>query len=85
MTNNLNQQTAQYANPGIKQSGAPVPFSPQAQTTMSGVFGNPITNSYDRSISNDPSLGVSNNINAQGGIAPPVPTMEPIVPSNNLY
>lgn len=38
-------------NPGVKPSGAPVSFSPKAQNTMTGVFGNPVANSYDRSMS----------------------------------
>jgi hypothetical protein len=59
-------------NPSIKQSGAPVPFSPKAQNNISGVFGNPIANSYNRSM-------------GTGGNNPPIPTIAPIVPIDNLY
>ena len=37
-------------NPGIKASGAPVPFSPKAQVAMTGAFGMPTEGSYDRTI-----------------------------------
>jgi hypothetical protein len=59
-------------NPGIKQSGAPVTFSPQAQNNMTGMFGTPVANSYDRSMGGN-------------GFAPPTPTVAPIVPTDNLY
>ena len=59
-------------NPGVKQTGAPVPFSPQAQDNMTGMFGNPVSDSYDRSM-------------GAGGFNPPIPTIAPIVPTNNLY
>lgn len=59
-------------NPGVKQSGAPVPFSPQSQNNMTGIFGNPVAGSYDRSM-------------GAGGFAPPTPTIAPIVPTDNLY
>jgi hypothetical protein len=85
MTNNLTQQAGQSVNPGIKQSGAPVPFSPQAQNNITGVFGNPMSNSYDRSMTMNPGLGTTNNIVPTEGFAPPVPTIAPIVPPNNLY
>jgi hypothetical protein len=81
MMNNLNPQIDQPINPSIKQSGAPVPFSPKAQTNITGVFGNPMPNSYDRSMTTNPGLEVNNNV----GFAPPVPTIAPIVPPNNLY
>jgi hypothetical protein len=58
-------------NPGIKQTGAPVPFSPKAQANMTGVFGNPIEGAYDRSMGT--------------GFNPPIPTIAPIVPVDNLY
>jgi hypothetical protein len=85
MMNNLNPQIDQPINPSIKQSGAPVPFSPKAQTNITGVFGNPISNSYDRSMATNPGLGVNNNVVPAEGFAPPVPTIAPIVPPNNLY
>lgn len=81
MMNNLNQQV----NQGIKQSGAPIPFSPKAQANITGVFGNPISNSYDRSMATNPALAMSNNITLEDGLAPPTPTIAPIVPTNNLY
>lgn len=59
-------------NPGVKQTGAPVPFSPQAQNNMTGMFGNPVNGSYDRSM-------------GAGGYNPPIPTIAPIVPVDNLY
>jgi len=59
-------------NPGVKQTGAPVPFSPQAQDNMTGMFGTPVSDSYDRSM-------------GAGGFNPPIPTIAPIVPTNNLY
>ena len=59
-------------NPGVKQTGAPVPFSPQAQDNMTGMFGTPVADSYDRSM-------------GAGGFNPPIPTIAPIVPTNNLY
>lgn len=59
-------------NPGVKQTGAPVPFSPQAQNNMTGMFGNPVEGSYDRSM-------------GTGGFNPPIPTIAPIVPVDNLY
>jgi len=37
-------------NPGIKPTGAAVPFSPNNQKTMTSMFGNPITSSYDRAM-----------------------------------
>ena len=37
-------------NPGIKPTGAPVTFSPTSQKTMTSMFGNPITSSYDRAM-----------------------------------
>lgn len=55
----------------VKPTGAPVPFSPKAQNNMTGVFGNPIEGSYDRSMGN--------------AFNPPIPTIAPIVPVDNLY
>ncbi len=37
-------------NPGIKDTGARVPFSPKAQSAMTGAFGMPAEGSYDRTI-----------------------------------
>lgn len=37
-------------DPGIKPSGAPVSFSPKAQSAITSAFGNPVANSYDRSV-----------------------------------
>jgi len=59
-------------DPGVKQSGAPVTFSPQSQNNMTGMFGTPVANSYDRSM-------------VGSGFAPPTPTVAPIVPTDNLY
>ena len=57
MTNTVGQldatNTGAMANtidPGIKPSGAPVSFSPRAQSTITSAFGNPIANSYDRTV-----------------------------------
>lgn len=36
---------------GVKDSGAPVSFSPSSVQTMNGMFGSPMQNSYDRSMS----------------------------------
>ncbi len=38
-------------NPNIKDSGAPVPFSPQSTSTINGVFGKGMENSFDRAMS----------------------------------
>lgn len=45
--------TPRTGNPAmsIKDSGAPVSFSPSSVQTMNGVFGSPMQNSYDRSMS----------------------------------
>lgn len=52
------QQGPQTYNPGIKPSGAPVSFNPQAQQMMTNMFGQPMIGSYDRSlgasVANDP-------------------------------
>lgn len=57
-------------NPGIKPSGAPVSFSPRAQSTITSAFGNPIANSYDRTV---------------GGPTPiPAPIINSNVPQNNF-
>lgn len=88
MINNPNQSSSEYIDassaamvkattPGktpytvVKPTGAPIPFSPKAQTNMTGVFGNPMEGSYDRSMGN--------------AFNPPIPTIAPIVPVDNLY
>ena len=38
-------------NPNIKNTGAPVPFSPQNASTINGVFGTGMENSFDRTMS----------------------------------
>ena len=38
-------------NPNIKQTGAPVPFSPKNAETINGVFGTGMENSFDRTMS----------------------------------
>jgi hypothetical protein len=43
-------QQATTFNPGIKQTGAPVTFSPRSQATMTGVFGAPMYGKYDRTM-----------------------------------
>jgi hypothetical protein len=43
-------QQATTFNPGIKATGAPVSFSPRAQSTMTGVFGTPMAGKYDRTM-----------------------------------
>lgn len=58
-------------SPGIKPSGAPVSFSPRAQSTITSAFGNPIANSYDRTV---------------GGPTPiPEPIIDSNVPTSNFY
>ena len=57
-------------NPGIKPSGAPVPFSPKSQNTITSAFGNPIANSYDR--------------NAGGSAPTPAPIINSDVPQSNF-
>jgi hypothetical protein len=37
-------------NPGIKQTGAPVPFSPGDQQSMINMYGAPMQGSFDRQI-----------------------------------
>jgi len=37
-------------NPGVKTTGAPVPFSPKAQSAITGAFGMPADGSYDRTM-----------------------------------
>ncbi len=90
MINNPNQNSSEYIDTAnapitkatapavstspytvVKPTGAPVPFSPKAQTNMTGMFGNPVQGSYDRSMGN--------------AFNPPIPTIAPIVPVDNLY
>ena len=51
-------------NPWFKASGAPMPFSQAAQNTMTGAFGMPMENTYDRamSIPQQPPVGVQTPI-----------------------
>lgn len=37
-------------NPGVKATGAPVSFSPAAQSIMTSAFGVPMQDSYDRTM-----------------------------------
>lgn len=69
--NTLIEQPVQIPiNPGIKPSGAPVSFSPRAQSTITSAFGNPVANSYDRTV---------------GGPVPiPEPIISTNVPQNNF-
>ena len=57
-------QAAGGYNPGLKASGAPVPFSPASQMTMNGLFGMPLENMYDRAmgIPQQPPVGVETPI-----------------------
>jgi hypothetical protein len=69
--NTLIEQPVQMPiNPGIKPSGAPVSFSPRAQSTITSAFGNPIANSYDRAVS--------------GPTPIPEPVISPNVPPSNF-
>lgn len=38
-------------NPGVKNSGAPVPFNPAVQEAMINMFGAPMEGSFDRRMS----------------------------------
>lgn len=58
-------------NPGIKPSGAPVSFSPKSQSTITSAFGNPVANSYDRTVS--------------GPTPIPEPIIDSNVPTSNFY
>ena len=71
ITQSIRPMAPTKINPGIKQTGAPVPFSPKAQSNMTGMFGNPIEGAYDRSMGT--------------GFNPPIPTIAPIVPVDNSY
>ena len=49
----LQQNPVGLASPGtpiMKDSSAPMPFSPQAQSTMANMYGQPMANSYDRNM-----------------------------------
>lgn len=48
------QPTPKIVNPNIKDTGAPVPFNPANTKTINGVFGSAIDQSFDRSLSTDP-------------------------------
>jgi len=58
-------------NPRIKPSGAPVTFSPKSQNTIMSAFGNPVANSYDRTVS--------------GPTPIPEPIIDSNVPTSNFY
>lgn len=58
-------------NPRIKPSGAPVSFSPKSQDTIMSAFGNPVANSYDRTVS--------------GPTPIPEPIIDSNVPTSNFY
>lgn len=51
MANPALASTPRPMNPNIKTTGAPVPFSPQNATTINGVFGTGMDNSFDRTMS----------------------------------
>ena len=57
-------------NPGIKPTGAPVPFTPGAQQSMVNMYGAPAEGSFDRQMSTP----------AQ----PPVTVKTPVTPKYNL-
>ena len=56
-------------NPGVKQTGAPVPFSPVDQQSMINMYGAPMQGSFDRQMATPQQ--------------PPVPKM-PVTPKYNL-
>ena len=41
-------------NPGVKQTGAPVSFSPGDQQSMINMYGTPLQDSFDRSMPQPP-------------------------------
>lgn len=45
-------------NPGIKTTGAPVPFSPGDQQSMVNMYGTPMQDSFDRSMPQPPPAAV---------------------------
>jgi hypothetical protein len=57
-------QAAAGYNPLVKPSGAPMPFSPVAQNTMTSAFGMPMENLYDKAMSTpqQPPIGVETPI-----------------------
>jgi len=55
-------------NPGVKTTGAPVPFSPGDQQSMINMYGMPMQGSFDRSMPQPPPTAVKN----------------PVVPNYNL-
>ena len=52
------QPPVQIFNPGVKPSGAPVSFNQTAQSTMTNMFGTPVSGSYDRLVSNPQTVQV---------------------------
>lgn len=68
-TVNASQRPVTF-NPGIKDTGAPVTFSPKSQATMNSVFGMPVQGQYDRVMSSPQN--------------PPVGVQTPIVPPYDL-
>jgi hypothetical protein len=64
-------QTQSPINPRIKPSGAPVAFSPKSQNTIMSAFGNPVANSYDRTM--------------DGPVPIPQPIIDSNVPTSNFY
>jgi hypothetical protein len=73
-------QAAMGYNPGFKPSGAPMPFSPAAQNTMTSAFGMPMENLYDRAMSvpQQPPIGVETPMSTPQ--QPPIGVETPIVP-----
>jgi len=50
VANPLPQDPRTTYNPGVKPSGAPVPFNPAAQANMTDMFGMPMNRSYNRAV-----------------------------------
>jgi hypothetical protein len=57
-------------NPGVKPTGAPVPFTPGAQQSMVNMYGAPMQGSFDRQMS--------------APQQPPVAVKTPVTPNYNL-
>jgi hypothetical protein len=51
-------------NPGVKPSGAPVPFNTSAQQAMVNMYGSPVEGSFDRRMAtpNPPPVNVQTDI-----------------------
>ena len=67
----INPPAPTAINPRIKPSGAPVSFSPKSQNTIMSAFGNPVENSYDRTVS--------------GPVSIPQPIIDNNTPVSNFY